>query len=454
LHDFVTQLTDLSTLFRKELRSLAAAPSAWILLLCETPLVGYGFIQAVYLYTQASRSAVKFPELAKGMEPMQGIFVPTFGSLYLTLTLLFPFVAIRLMRNELDTASLKLLLQSRANGISILSAKIAALFLVWTCSLIPLIAMIALWQMNGGHIVLPHLLVIIAGYALYTLLVIGIAFAASLVTDSPTSAAILTLAATLGMWVLDFSSGDSTALSKLAAYSPTEMVRQFESGIFSMPNVLRLATLAWSLLGIAWCYLHPGTDKRSRILSSAAVVALGLIAFTAAGFCTMYFDASEDKHNSFNPAYERALKKLDQTLTMTVNLSPDDSRLQEMRHNVLAKLQRTVPKLQINYPEVKEQALFTSPESDDYGLITYEYAGKKDHGRSNSPTEILPIIFKLSGGQNVPPDPVAPYPGYPLVLERTNGELLFYCFLPLAIIACWWLFRLPPKIGGNTHELS
>jgi hypothetical protein len=256
------------------------------MLLFETPLVGYGFIQAVYLFTQASRSAVKFPELAKGMEPMQGIFVPTFGSLYLTLTLLFPFVAIRLMRNELDTASLKLLLQSRANGVSILSAKIAALFLVWMCSLIPLVATIVLWQMNGGHIVLPHLLVIVSGYALYTLLVIGIAFAASLVTDSPTSAAILTLAATLGMWALDFSSGDSTALSKLSSFSPTEMVRQFESGIFSMTNALRLASLALSLLGISWCYLHPGTNKRRRILSSVSVVALGILAFAASlAFC-------------------------------------------------------------------------------------------------------------------------------------------------------------------------
>lgn len=448
MRNLLQQLTEFWTLLRKELRSLVAAPSAWILLLCETPLVGYGFNQAVYLYTQASRSAVKFPELAKGMEPMQGIFVPTFGSLYLTLTLLFPFVAIRLMRTEIDTGSVKLLLQSNVSGISIHLAKVAALFCLWICSLVPILATVVLWQLNGGHIVVPHLVVILTGYALYSLLVISIAFAASLVADSPTSAAVLTLAATLGIWVLDFSSTDSSAVGIFASLSPIEMLRQFETGIASVPNILRLAIISLALLGISLCCLHPGTNARRKLLSCITVATVGCLSFAAAELLRGHIDASEDQHNSFNPAYERALKQLNQTLTITVNLSPDDSRLQEMRHNVLAKLQRTVPKLRINYPNTSQQSLFTSPESDDYGLITYEYAGKKDQGRSNSPTEILPIIFKLAG-QNISPDEVPTYSGYPLVLERTHGEFLFYFCLPLAIVGCWWLLRLPPKLGGK-----
>jgi ABC-2 type transport system permease protein len=432
-------------LVRKELRSLAAAPSFWIMLLVETPLVGYGFIQAAYLYAQASRSAVKFPELAKGMEPMQGIFVPTFGSLYLVLTLLFPFIAIRLIRAERDSGALKLLLQSPANGAVILSAKIAALTCAWLCSLVPIFAAIALWTLLGGHLFSPHLLVLLLGYGLYALMIIGVAFAASLITDSPTSAAIITLAATLGMWVLDFSSGTTDMLRNFAEFSPTELIRQFETGILSIANVLRLSALAFWLLAISLVFLHPGTPVRRKIATCIATLVFTAAVFACASLFPGYVDASEDLHNSFNPAYERALNRLDQPLVITVNLSPDDSRLREIQYNVLAKLERTVRDLQIIYPNVDKQALFTSHEDDRYGLITYEYAGRKDEGRSNSPTEILPIIFKLSG-QNVAPDPVPSYAGFPLVLQRTNGELLFYCFLPIAILGCWWLLRLPPKI--------
>jgi ABC-2 type transport system permease protein len=414
------------------------------MLLVETPLVGYGFIQAAYLYAQASRSAVKFPELARGMEPMQGIFVPTFGSLYLVLTLLFPFVAIRLIRTERDSGSLKLLLQSPASGSVILAAKIAALACAWFCSLIPIIAAAGMWTVLGGHLFLPHLSVLLLGYGLYALVIIGVAFAASLITESPTSAAIITLAATLGMWVLDFSSGTTDLSRNFAAFSPTELIRQFETGILSIANVFGLAIIALGLLAISLICLHPGTRAQRKIVTCISTLAVSAVAFAGASLCHGFFDASEDQHNSFNPAYVRALSKLDQPLIITVNLSPDDSRLREMQQNVLAKLQRTVHHLQINYPNTEKQTLFTSPEDDKYGLITYKYAGRADEGRSNSPSEILPIIFRLSG-QTVTPDPIPSYAGYPLVLERTNGELLFYCFLPMTIVGFWWLLRLPPK---------
>ena len=48
------------------------------MLLC--PVVGFGFIQAVALYSEASRSAASFPELARGLSPFDGVLVPTFGA--------------------------------------------------------------------------------------------------------------------------------------------------------------------------------------------------------------------------------------------------------------------------------------------------------------------------------------------------------------------------------------
>ncbi len=55
-------------------------------------LVGYSFFQAVDLFSQASRTALSYPEMASGMNPLEGIFMPTFGAYYLSQTLLQPFV--------------------------------------------------------------------------------------------------------------------------------------------------------------------------------------------------------------------------------------------------------------------------------------------------------------------------------------------------------------------------
>jgi len=82
-------------------------------------LVGYSFIQAVDLFSQASRTAVSFPELARGMNVLDGIFVPTFGAYYLSESLLLPFVAIRLIGLDKQSGALKLLLQLPLSPLSL-----------------------------------------------------------------------------------------------------------------------------------------------------------------------------------------------------------------------------------------------------------------------------------------------------------------------------------------------
>src|SRR5262249_14328047 len=49
------------------------------------------------------------PLLASGLSPLDGVLVPTFGALYVAVTLLFPFVAIRSLGHEKETGALRLL---------------------------------------------------------------------------------------------------------------------------------------------------------------------------------------------------------------------------------------------------------------------------------------------------------------------------------------------------------
>ena len=95
----------------QEIRTLLVSPALWAMLIVLSFLLGYSFIQAVELFSQASRTALSYPELASGMNPLEGVFVPTFGAYYLVETLLLPFVVIRLSGQDKQDGTLKLLLQ-------------------------------------------------------------------------------------------------------------------------------------------------------------------------------------------------------------------------------------------------------------------------------------------------------------------------------------------------------
>jgi hypothetical protein len=147
----------------------------------------------------------------------------------------------------------------------------------------------------------------------------------------------------------------------------------------------------------------------------------------------IYLDVTENREHSFNPATTRALQQLSGTLTLTIHLDPQDSRLLDLEQGVLARLRRSVQKLNIQYAPSSSTGLFQSAGSDQYGLIQYEYDGKKDQSYSNSENEILSIIYQMAG-MKVVPDPVPVYKGYPLVADASGGRWWFYLYLPLIFL--------------------
>src|SRR5262245_66475451 len=98
-------------LFSKEWREMTAARAYWLLLLVIGPLTGHGFINAVDLYAEASGAGGGPAALPQGLTPLDGMLAPTFGAYDLAVTLLFPFVAIRLIAAEKESGALKLGLQ-------------------------------------------------------------------------------------------------------------------------------------------------------------------------------------------------------------------------------------------------------------------------------------------------------------------------------------------------------
>ena len=91
----------------KEVREVVSGRALWIMALILCPLAGYSFFHAVSLYGEASAAVQQSPVLATGLSPLDGVLVPTFGSFYIAVTLLFPFVAIRVLGRKKESGALR-----------------------------------------------------------------------------------------------------------------------------------------------------------------------------------------------------------------------------------------------------------------------------------------------------------------------------------------------------------
>jgi ABC-2 type transport system permease protein len=429
-------------LLRKEMRELVTGNSLWVLMLLLSPLVGYSFIQAVALYAEASRPALSIPELARQLSPFDGILVPTLGGFYLAITLLFPFIAIRLIAAEKASGGLKLLVQLPYRLTDLVAAKFAALIAAWLIALIPVLSALIWWQLLGRHLDMRETATLMLGHLLYALLIGAISFLAAALTESGATAAILALAVTLGSWVLDFAALDRGGVSSLlAALSLTSLLRPFEQGLLSLPTVLGMLIATAGFLALTAIWLPPGVPLRRRLKVSLLIVG-GAVAILISGAAQtkMALDVTPDRRNSFPLADEKLLGQLQDRLLVTVHMAFSDPRLVDLDRKVLARVKRAMPWVTIRIAEPGQTNPFGTAGDEAYGEIVLSYHGKSATTRSTGAGEILPILYELAGVTSPAPSAPGPdQPGYPLVADASNAAVWFYGVQPLAFAVVWWL---------------
>src|SRR5215204_5133964 len=231
--------TPLAPLLRKELWEVVGGRALWTMLLLVCPLIGYSYFQAVSLYGEASAAGQQSPVLATSLSPLDGISVPTFGAAYVAVTLLFPFVAIRVLGHEKETGALRLLVQLPYRVSTLIAAKFAAVLAAWLIVSIPVLSSLVIWKLSGGHLSVAETSNLLAGHLLYGLLVGAIGLFAAAVSESSATAAILTLAFTIGSWVLDFTiAGQPGFLEWMARLSLTQVLRPFEQGLLPVGTIV------------------------------------------------------------------------------------------------------------------------------------------------------------------------------------------------------------------------
>src|SRR5205823_5406771 len=328
----------LAPLLAKELRDVLSGRALWTMLLILCPLVGYSFFQAVALYGEASGAARDSPLLATGLSPLDGLLVPTFGALYVAVTLLFPFVAIRTLGREKESGTLRLLIQLPYRVSTLIAAKMATIGTAWIIAATPVLSALLIWKLLGGHLHPAETLNLLLGQFLYGLLVGAIALFAAAISESSATAAIVTLAFTIGSWVLDFAlAGQPGMLEWISRLSLTQTLRPFEQGVLSLGLLLGIIVASGAFATLAGLWLHPGVPLRTKLARSLACAGTAAVAFALATQVGRSVDVSEDRRNSFPAADERALAELHEPLAVTVRLAPEDPRYVDLRRNVLAK---------------------------------------------------------------------------------------------------------------------
>ena len=434
-------IAPLAPLLRKEIRELATGNSLWVLMLLLSPLVGYSFIQAVELYAEASRPALSIAELARQLSPFDGILVPTMGGFYLAITLLFPFIAIRLVAAEKASGGLKLLVQLPYRLSDLVGVKFAILITAWFIALIPILSALIYWRLLGGHLETNETVTLILGHLLYALLIGAISFLAAALTDGGATAAILALTVTLGSWVLDFAALDRGGVSSLlASLSLTSLLRPFEQGLLSIPAVLTMLVATVGFLALTAIWLPPGTQLGRKLLGSALVITVAGILIGGVAQTNIVLDITPDRRNSFPPGDEQLLGRLGERLFVTVHLASSDPRVADLDRKVLARLKRAMPRVTVQIADSGQASPLGTAGETDYGDIVITYHGKSATTRSTGAGEILPLLYELAGVRSPAPSTTGPdEPGHPLVADASNSAIWFFGIEPFAFAAAWWL---------------
>jgi hypothetical protein len=435
------------TLLEKELRELTASRAYWLMLLVIGALVGHAFFTSVNIYAEASGIGGGPAALSQGLSPLEGFVVPVLGAYDIAATLLLPFVVIRLFASETQTGALALSLQMPPSFNTIIAAKGLALLLGWIVAGAAGMAALHLWETMGGHLYPPETHAVLLGHLLRGVLTIGVGAAAAALSASAASAAIIALTFTLGTWALDYiAAARGGAIAEIAAYTPSSALRVFEHGELRLATVLILITLGLAGLAVAAVWLREGDRVSVRAARVAGVIALA--AALCAGFAQLRAsaDVSEDRRNSFPRADETALSQITQPLVVTVYLAAEDPRLVDLER-LLAKLERTMPNVRVEYGAKSRSGLFEKP-GDHYGEIWYDLGGKRAMSRSSTEEIVLETIYDLAGRKAPTPVAERSYSGYPLAARPVLAPWIFFIIWPVCVISEWWWLRRPRSTRG------
>ena len=422
-------------LLEKEWRELLASRSWWVLLAVIGPLVGVSFISAVRTYAELSGYGGGAEGVGEAFSPLVGIWAPTFSACELAAAFLLPFVAIRIVAGDRQSGALKLELQQPLTALWRIAAKAMVLLAGWIVASAPAALAVGLWRSYGGSVYAPELGAVVAGHVLNAGLTIAVASAAASLTDHPATAAIVTLSVTVGTWIVNFIAAVQGGVwERIAGYTPTAVVAEFQHGLVRLDVVLIALLLVALGLAVAAIWMQLGTAVRTRVSESIGATALAAALVFACTFVTPSWDYSENRMNSLPAADEAVLRRIDQPLRIEAHLAAEDPRRADLERKVLTKLRRVMPRLQVRYVARTSTGLFEQ-SSAEYGEVWYQLDGRAPvMSRKTTVDGVLETIYGLAGVEP-PGETTDIFTGHPLAVPPRRAAAVFYGIWPAMVVA-------------------
>ncbi|MEO8373370.1 MAG: ABC transporter permease subunit [Candidatus Solibacter sp.] len=417
-------------LLNKECRELLVSKAWWVMLIVMGPLVGMSFISAMRTYSEVSGLNGTSAGVGEAMSPLIGVWAPTFSACELAAVFLLPFVTIRLVSGDRQSGALKLELQQEMSALSRVAAKALVLLAGWLVAMLPPMCAILLWVSYGGSVHTPELLTLIAGHILNAGLTIGLAAAASALTEHPSTAAILTLSVTVGTWIVSFFGAIQGGLwERAAGYTPAAMVAEFQHGLLRLDTTLIAAVLTLMGLVITAIWGRLGIRPGRRTCESLGVFALGAVGIAGCVFLHASWDTSESRGNSFSERDEHTLRQIRGPLRIEAHLAPEDPRRIDLERHALSKLRRIMPQAQVQYISGTSIGLFEQ-NRPGYGEIWFDLNGRRTMSRMTTAEGVLEAIYSLAGVTPPPETSEDVFRGHPLAVAPKGAGTVFYALWP------------------------
>jgi hypothetical protein len=428
----------------KECRELLHAPAFWVLLLLTGPLVGASFAGAVRTYAELSGLGGTVAGVGEAFSPLVGVWGPTFSAYELVAAFLLPFLAIRVMSVDRQTGASRLEEQGPLSNRVRIAVKAAVLGLAWLVASLPAVAALALWRSYGGAVHWPELASVWIGHLLNAGLTIALAAAASSVAEHPSTAAILTLAFTVGTWVVSFAAAVHGGVwERLASLTPPVMVAEFQRGLVRLDLVLIAAVLTIAGLGVAATWASSGVAVRRRATQTLGWAVAAAAFVMAATHVHASRDLSEDRRNSLPAAQERALRALPSPVTLRVHLASEDARRTDLERRLFSKLRRVAPSTRIEYVAATSVGLFEQSDPS-YASIDYDVAGRHRSSRTLTVDGVLANVFAAAEVEAPEDEERDAFRGHPLAVPPRGAGTVFYAAWPALVMgAALFTLRRP-----------
>lgn len=230
------------TIAGKELRSLFASPLAWVVLAFLQFVFAWIFLSRIEYFMGVQGQLGRIPN-APGLTEI--VVIPVFGVASILLLMSVPLLTMRLIAEERRNQTMTLLMSAPISMTQIVFGKFLATlgFLAIVCLLIVAMSMSVL---PGGTLDFGLILSSLIGLMLLAASFAAIGLFVSCLTNHPVVAAVLTLAAFLGLWIVNIAAADPESafnyISLLAHFEP------FMNGAVAVKNLIYFALLIATFL--------------------------------------------------------------------------------------------------------------------------------------------------------------------------------------------------------------